>query len=51
VYYPANKNANAVCAILSRMKLNASHMIVVRSRGYTPRLTNGTEIGKVEIQA
>lgn len=49
-YYPANKNATAVCTILSRMTLNATHMILVRAHGYTPRLMNGTEIGKVEVK-
>ena len=50
-FYPANKNAVAVGVILSRRTLDATHMILVRSHGYTPRLTNGTEIGKVEVKA
>lgn len=51
VYYPANKNAIAACVILSRRTLDITHMILVRTHGYTPRLLNGTEIGKVEIDA
>lgn len=51
VYYPANKNATAVAAILSRRTLLADHMLVVRSHGYTPRLTNGEEIGKLDVSA
>lgn len=51
VYFPANKNAVAVAAVLSRRVLDEGHMILVRTHGFTPRLTNGTEIGKVEVKA
>lgn len=51
LYYPANKNAVAECAKLSRMKLRDSDMVVVISNGYRAFLTNGQEIGKVNILA
>lgn len=51
LYYPANKNAIAICAIVSRMKLRDSDMPTVRKEGYIPFLTNRTEIGKVNILA
>ncbi len=51
VFYPANKNAVAIGAIMSRRTLDATHFIIVRAHGYTPRLTDGREIGKVEVRA
>lgn len=50
-YLPANKNAVAVGAIFSSWVLDASRMGAVRSHGYTPRLTNGEEIARVDVRA
>ena len=49
LYHPANKEAISACAVLSRMKLRDSDMPWMRSNGYDPRLTNGQEIGKIDI--
>ncbi len=48
-YYPANKHATGVCSILSKMRLTEKDMLAVRTEGYIPTLTNGQEIGKVNI--
>lgn len=50
-YLAANKDAVAVSARLSKMRLNEYDLITIRGMGYVPRLTNGSEIGKVEILA
>lgn len=48
-YYPANKDAVAICCILSKMKLKEEDMLSVRSKGYIPRTANGEEIERVRI--
>ena len=50
-YLPANKNAVAVAAILSKMRLTLPDLLVVRALGYLLVLQNGREIGRVDIQA
>jgi hypothetical protein len=49
VYWPASKNAIAVCAILSKMRLKDADMLDVRREGYTPVFTNGQVIGRVDL--
>jgi len=47
IYYPANKEATAMCAILSKMRLTYPDLVAGRALGYDTRLVNGTEIGRV----
>lgn len=50
-YYPANKDAIAACAILSKMVLSPDDMVTIRSKGYETRMINGEPIGRVDIKA
>jgi hypothetical protein len=50
-YLPANGNAMAITAIVSKRFPRREDMIVIRSYGYEPRLTNGELIAKVDIRA
>ena len=49
-YWPANKEAIAACAILSKMVLSADDMLAVKSKGYDARLQNGEPIGKLDVR-
>lgn len=51
IYYPANKNAIAECAKLSKMRLRKGDMLLVQKSGYIPILTNGQPIMAVNITA
>lgn len=48
-YYPANKDAVALCAVLSRAKLSSVDIITLRAMGHDPRMTNGERIGGIDI--
>ena len=50
-YLPANKNAVAVCAILSSRRLKPYMMEKVRGLGYVPMLANGEELGRLDLRA
>lgn len=50
VYYPANKEAIAVTAIISKRFLRENDMILVRCAGRIPYLLNGQEIAEVNIK-
>lgn len=46
----ANGVAARLGAKMSKMKFRDSDMQIVRYEGYVPMLTDGTEIGKVDIK-
>lgn len=48
-YWPANKNAIAACAILSKMRLGEHDMVTVKDKGFEPILQNGEPILRVNI--
>jgi hypothetical protein len=48
-YLPANKAATAAGVIISKMYLTEIDLITIRSKGFIPCLTNGQEIGKVDV--
>lgn len=50
-YWPANKNAARACLVLNKMAVPPQDLLAVRSQGYRTLLTNGTEIGWVEMTA
>lgn len=47
-YVPMNKDATAICAILSKMRLKDCDMLAVRSYGYTP-FCGDVELGNIDI--
>lgn len=47
-YTPGNKDAVGACAILSKVRLKYSDMVIVRSKGFNPMLMNGEAIGHVD---
>ncbi len=50
-YLAANKDAVALSSRLSKMRLTEYDLITIRGMGYMPRLTNGEEIGRINIVA
>ena len=48
-YWPANKNAARTCLLLSKMSVPPADLLAVRTQGYRTLLTNGVEIGWVEL--
>ena len=51
VYHPENKVAVALCSVLSKSRLSRIDLVTARAMGYTTRLQNGQEIGKVDVRA
>lgn len=51
VFYPANKDATACCAILSRMRLKHADIMQLKGMGHNPRLINGDQIKGIDIWA
>lgn len=50
IYYPANKNAIAACAIMSKMRLRKGDMLYLPNYGYEPILTSGQAINRVDVR-
>lgn len=50
VYHPANNVAVSLCSVLSKARLSRIDLVTIRAMGYTTRLLNGQEIGKVDVQ-
>ena len=50
-YLPAYKAALVLCDDLGRLTLTADDLTVARFRGHRPTLTNGQDIGLVEVIA
>ncbi len=49
-YLAANKDAAALGAVMSKMRLTEGDIREIRHRGYIPRLTNGQEIGRTDVK-
>ncbi len=50
-YVPANKAANAATAVIGTRYPREKDMLAIRAAGWIPCLTNGQEIGKVDVRA
>jgi hypothetical protein len=50
-YIPANIAANAACSVISNRFPRDKDMLTIRAKGWTPCLTNGQEIGRVDERA